>query len=45
MPKMSKEADINCRDAARAFRRRTGHDAAESRINVYAVNTCEMCET
>jgi hypothetical protein len=45
MPKTGKEADINCRDAARFFRRGTSHDAAESRINAYAVITCEMCET
>jgi hypothetical protein len=45
MPKMSKEADTNSRDAALAFRRGTGRDAAESRINVYAANAREMCET
>jgi hypothetical protein len=42
---VSKEADINCRDDALALPRRTGRDAAESRINVYPANTCEMCET
>jgi hypothetical protein len=45
MPKTGKEADINRSDAALAFRHGTGHDAAESRINVYAANTSEMCET
>jgi hypothetical protein len=45
MPKTGKEADINYRDAALAVRRGTGRNAAESRINVYAANTREMCET
>ena len=45
MPKTGNEADINYRDAALALRRGAGRDAAESRINVYAVNTREMCET
>jgi len=42
---MGKEADINYCDAALAVRRGTGRDAVESRINVYAVTTYEMCET
>jgi hypothetical protein len=45
MPYVRKEADINCCHAALAFRRGIGCDAAESRINVYAANTSEMCET
>lgn len=45
MPKTGKEADINYRGAALPLRRGTSHEATESRINVYAVNVREMCET
>jgi hypothetical protein len=45
MPKTGKEADINFRCAALAFRRGTGRDADESRINAYIVTAREMCET
>jgi hypothetical protein len=45
MPKMGKEADINCRDAALAWSRGSERDVAESRINVYTHDAREMCET
>ncbi len=45
MPKTGEEADINYCYEAVAARRETGRDEAESRINVYAVTTREMCET
>ena len=45
MPKTGKEADINCRYAALAWSRDSERDVAESRIDVYAFDACEMCET
>jgi hypothetical protein len=45
MPKMGKEADINCRNAVFAYSRGSQRDVAESRINAYALDAREMCET
>jgi hypothetical protein len=45
MPKTGKEADINCRNATVGRWRESEREAAELRINVYARNPKEMCET
>jgi hypothetical protein len=45
MPKMGKEADINCRNATLACSRGSERHKAKSRINVYALDAREMCET
>ena len=42
---MGKEADINCRYAALAWSRGSDIDVAELRIDEYAIDLREKCET
>jgi hypothetical protein len=45
MPKTGTEADINCRNATDYHWCGTEREVAELRINVYAHDPHEMCET
>ena len=45
MPEMGKEADVNCRNTTALRLARCNRKTAESRINAFAYNPREMCET